>query len=183
VTPAGEAPHGGPRAGAAKAPLFVRALAFTVIVPGTLCAWLPWWLVRAAREHDWPGAHAELGALRWLGWLLIGAGGAGYLLCVVDFGRRGQGTPNPMDPPRRFVASGLYRHVRNPMYVCIGGLLLGEALAYEAPLLAALPAALWIAFHLFVVLYEEPVLARTFGDSYADYRRRVPRWIPRLRAG
>jgi len=80
-----------------------------------------------------------------------------------------------------FVARGPYRVVRNPMYVAVISAVLGEALAFGSDALVAYAGFLAIAFHLFVVLYEEPTLTARFGASYEDYRRRVPRWLPHLR--
>jgi len=160
-------------------PVLLRTLLFTVVVPGTVAGLCPWLL--ATR-----GAELPLGALAWpaspwhlLGCLPAATGAAGYLCCAWEFAARGRGTPAPWDAPRRFVASGPYRAVRNPMYVSVGLALLGEALLYRAPVVLALPAVLWPVFHAFVVLYEEPHLARTFGPEYAEYRRRVARWLPR----
>ncbi len=101
----------------------------------------------------------------------------------MEFALRGRGTPAPFDPPRRLVVTGLYRWVRNPMYVGMGVMLIGEALLIPqiAREMAALIAVLWIAVTLMVVKHEEPALRRTFGDDYAEYCRHVSRWIPRLR--
>ncbi len=162
-------------------PVLLRTLLFTAIVPGTVAGWLPWWFVHRAGDAGLAGAHVELGPLRHAGWLLAAAGACGYLRCALNFTFRGDGTPSPLDPPRKFVATGLYRHVRNPMYVAIGALLVGESLLYQSPLLLAWPAVLFPTFHLFVVLHEEPTLRARFGESYAAYRRAVPRWLPRWR--
>ncbi|MBM3985694.1 MAG: isoprenylcysteine carboxylmethyltransferase family protein [Planctomycetes bacterium] len=159
----------------ASMPLVLRAALFTLVAPVTVGGLLPWWLARGSMPEDWgPWRHA--------GWPLMAAGMAGYLWCARDFVVRGGGTPNPLDAPVRFVASGLYRHVRNPMYVAIGLVIAGQACLAEsrAPLLYAL--ALWPPFHGFVTLYEEPHLRRLFGAPYEEYLRRVPRWLPSLRA-
>ena len=108
-----------------------------------------------------------------LGWLVL-------LWCARDFAVRGRGTPNPADPPRALVVDGLYRFVRNPMYVAIVTSLLGQAAMYRSSSVVWYAAIVAAAFHLRVVLYEEPKLTELFGDSYADYRRRVPRWVPRV---
>ena len=102
--------------------------------------------------------------------------------CVWDFGWTGGGTPAPFDPPRKLVVRGLYRWVRNPMY--IGMSLVMVALIVMLPPirreLIVLLLALWVAVSLFVIFYEEPTLRRLFGDSYLEYCRHVRRWIPRL---
>jgi protein-S-isoprenylcysteine O-methyltransferase Ste14 len=115
-----------------------------------------------------------------VGLLLLLLGWSGLLYCVRDFIRRGRGTPAPYDAPRDLVTAGLYQVVRNPMYVSVILAVLGQAIWFWSA--AVLQYAAWIAlgFHLMVVLYEEPALARQFGDSYTAYRARVPRWIPRV---
>jgi len=100
-----------------------------------------------------------------------------------DFAWRGLGTPMPLDPPRRLVVSGLYRWVRNPMYVGMGFALVGEALLLPmiARQMLILTASLWAAVSIFIIVYEEPTLRRTFGDDYIEFCRNVRRWLPRLK--
>jgi len=155
-------------------PLWLRALIFTLVAPTSIGVLLPWWIASRGPPEDW-------GPVRHLGWLLVLGGTAGYLACVRDFVVRGRGTPFPLDAPVRFVASGLYRHVRNPMYVSIGCVVVGEAALWQSRLLLIYVLALWPLFHLFVTLYEEPHLCVLFGETYVEYLRRVPRWVPRLR--
>ena len=114
-----------------------------------------------------------------LGIALMVAGGVLALACVATFVIRGRGTPAPFDPPREFVASGPYARVRNPMY--IGGFLVLAGYALCAMSVAALVVAfaMLAAAHVFVILYEEPNLEQRFGESYREYRRTTPRWIPR----
>jgi protein-S-isoprenylcysteine O-methyltransferase Ste14 len=106
-------------------------------------------------------------------------GVAVVLWCEWDFATFGRGTPFPLDAPKQLVARGLYRFVRNPMYVGVLLAILGQALWFEsaATLWYAMVAALF--FHLFVVFYEEPTLRRKFGESYAQYAKAVPRWMPK----
>jgi len=118
--------------------------------------------------------------LRLLGWPLMGLGLGFYAWCAWDFATFGRGTPAPIDPPRVLVARGLYRTMRNPMYVGVCAVLLGEVLVSDSKPLLVFLIGTWICMYLFVLLYEEPALSRKFGMSYEDYRRRVPRWIPRL---
>jgi len=117
---------------------------------------------------------------RVLGIALLASGGALALACIMTFVTRGEGTPAPFDPPRKFVAVGPYKFVRNPMYIggCI--VLFGFGLYERSPAipLFALP---WLLFaHLFVILYEEPHLRATFGALYDAYCLSVRRWLPRL---
>ena len=164
--------------GGVAIPLWLRALSFLIIAPGTITILLPRYLNGGSLA---PGT-ASL-ALRAIALLLIAMGYAILLWCFRDFVRRGQGTPAPYDPPRKLVVAGLYRFTRNPMYVALAIVLLGEALwCWSSPLLiyAGIVA---LAFHLRVLIYEEPKLTELFGEDFAAYRARVPRWIPRLRAG
>lgn len=109
-------------------------------------------------------------------------GGAVMAKCVWDFAWIGRGTPAPFDPPRRLVITGLYRFVRNPMYVGMGLVLIGEILLWPqiARELVILLFVLWILVNGFIMLYEEPHLRDTFGDDYVEYCRFVRRWMPRL---
>jgi protein-S-isoprenylcysteine O-methyltransferase Ste14 len=115
-----------------------------------------------------------------VGAVLAALGIAVYLWTVFDFITRGRGTPNPYDAPRELVVSGLYRVVRNPMYVGVVSATAGVAAMFGSVVVLAYAAALLIAFHLRVIVYEEPTLARVFGASWESYRRRVPRWLPRV---
>ena len=112
---------------------------------------------------------------------VLATGIAIFLWCVFDFVTSGKGTPDPNRPPTELVVHGLFRLVRNPMYVGVVTTVTGEALLFLSPGLLALAAVVLVVFHLRVVIYEEPTLARTFGADWDDYRRRVPRWLPRLR--
>ncbi len=130
----------------------------------------------------WLGGPRAFADPRPAGWVVAAAGAAVMLACVWEFAWRGLGTPAPFDPPRRLVVSGLYRYVRNPMYVGLLLALAGEALLFPqiARGLLLEAAAFWAGATLFVLLFEEPVLRRTFGGEYDNYRARVRRWIPRL---
>jgi len=151
----------------------VKTAIFTVLVPGAVGVYVPYRLLARA-ERTW-----DLGAFRYLGLVPIVLGAAIYLWCAWDFSVTGRGTPAPIDPPKELVAHGLYRWVRNPMYVGVLSVVLGEALLYGAPVLLEFAAVGFAFFHLFVVLYEEPTLEAKFGEAYARYRRTVPRWLPR----
>jgi len=103
-----------------------------------------------------------------------------YSWCAWDFTFAGRGTPNPADPPQELVVRGLYKFTRNPMYVGIILVLLGETTLFASPTLLLYTAAIFAVFHLWVIYYEEPALRRKFGQAYERYCRRVSRWIPRL---
>jgi protein-S-isoprenylcysteine O-methyltransferase Ste14 len=158
----------------ARLPVWLRMLLFTLAFPGTVLVYAPWVLQRFVA-----GPAADLGVLHGAGWLLVGLGVLGYLLCAARFGREGHGTPAPWDAPRSLVAGGLYRQVRNPMYAALMVALAGEALAFGSAALAVYGGLVFVGFHLRVVAYEEPVLRAQFGASFDAYCARVPRWLPR----
>lgn len=127
---------------------------------------------------------ASLAADRWrfegspLGWLLLTCGIGVTLRCVREFYVIGKGTLAPWDPPKRLVVIGLYRLTRNPMYVGVLSVVAGWALLTGSPILGIYAALLALAFHLRVVHYEEPILASSFPNEWALYRKTVNRWIP-----
>lgn len=122
--------------------------------------------------------HSPYGA--WLTFSLpvLGVGVSALLWCVRDFYVSGRGTLAPWDPPKRLVVVGLYRFVRNPMYVAVLMILVGWSLLYRSWLLLAYAIVVATVFHLRVVLYEEPWLKRQFGTEWDHYAARVPRWLP-----
>ncbi|MFI5396619.1 MAG: methyltransferase family protein [Candidatus Binatia bacterium] len=158
--------------------LFLRILIFTVLVPGTVTVAVPYVL----QHSDLAFQLAVPGTLRLVGVLSVGLGVAIYLWCAWNFGAAGKGTPAPYDPPRLLVTRGLYRWVRNPIYVGIVLIILGEGLVFDAGILLLYSALLLLLFHLRVVVYEEPHLQAKFGANYDDYCKAVPRWLPSTRA-
>jgi protein-S-isoprenylcysteine O-methyltransferase Ste14 len=153
----------------------VKTLIFTIVVPGTVTLVVPRWIVASRREADLPPA------ARFVGMPVLALGAAIYLWCAWDFATAGRGTPAPIDPPKELVVRGLYRYVRNPMYLGITSILLGEALFLRARVLLEYAAVVVGLFFLFVLFYEEPALREKFGESYEQYSREVPRWMPRFR--
>jgi protein-S-isoprenylcysteine O-methyltransferase Ste14 len=154
----------------------LRTLIFTVFVPGGLTVAVPYFLITGGVASVYPRG---LG-LRLLGIALIALGASFYLACAWDFTYVGRGTPAIWDPPKSFVSRGLYRYVRNPMYLGIVMVLAGEAVFFGSSLLAILTIVVALSFHLFVLFYEEPHLRKTFGNSYEVYCSRVRRWVPRI---
>jgi protein-S-isoprenylcysteine O-methyltransferase Ste14 len=157
--------------------LWLRSAFFALVLPGTVLIWVPLWL------STFTGGTLEIGALQWVGVPLLIVGAAGLLWCIWDFARAGKGTLAPVDPPKFVVHSGLYRVVRNPMYVSVLTALVGEVFVFRSLRLAAWAAVFAITVHLFVVAYEEPTLRRQFGTGYETYCRDVPRWKPRISSG
>jgi protein-S-isoprenylcysteine O-methyltransferase Ste14 len=157
--------------------LIARVALFTVFVPCTLALWGP---IAIVTSRDFPprgGLAAVAGVGLWL------AGFGLYLSCARHFAVAGRGTPLPLAPPERLVVVGIYRHVRNPMYLGVLTAIAGWAVFFAGD--NTLPLCVFwtaVVFHLMVVLYEEPALRRQFGESYEQYRRAVPRWIPRRTA-
>jgi protein-S-isoprenylcysteine O-methyltransferase Ste14 len=100
--------------------------------------------------------------------------------CFARFALIGRGVPAPVAPTQALVVSGLYRHCRNPMYVSVVAAIVGQALILGSSALLLYAGVVWVIFHLFVLVYEEPTLARQF-HNYRDYKAHVPRWLPRLR--
>jgi protein-S-isoprenylcysteine O-methyltransferase Ste14 len=151
--------------------LVFKNLLFTLIVPGTVAVYGPLLLSR--------GRHPASGPMLAAAAVALVTGTAIYVWCVWDFATFGRGTPAPIDAPRKLVIRGLYRYTRNPMYVGVLTLILGWALLYSASNLLAYALVVGFGFHLFVVLYEEPRLARDFGGEYDAYRAEVGRWLPK----
>ena len=153
--------------------LWARATLAAALMPGMVAGVMPAWLV-----HRFPGPTLPLGALHWLG-IPVALTGLGVLLVtIVAFATRGHGTLAPWDAPTTLVHGGLYRHTRNPMYLGVLGLLLGQALWWASGGVLLYAGAVAVAFQVRVITYEEPALAGQFGEAYAAYRARVPRWLP-----
>jgi protein-S-isoprenylcysteine O-methyltransferase Ste14 len=149
---------------------------FLVLAPGTFDVLVPWWISRWRVHAPFPG----FPALRVLGVLLVAAGIPVVLESFARFALQGVGTPAPVFPTRHLVVKGFYRYVRNPMYVAVISIVLGQALFFGNVYLLAYGLFAWLATHLFVLFYEEPTLRKSFAAEYETYRARVPRWIPRL---
>ena len=150
---------------------------FLVVAPGIVAGYVPWRICR------WHVGASLLGisSFRVLGVLLIAAGLLVLLDSFARFALQGLGTPAPIFPTRHLVVSGLFRYVRNPMYVAVLSLIFGQALLFGSIGVLEYGIAVWVAFYLFVVIYEEPTLRRSYRREYEEFCVNVPRWIPRLR--
>jgi protein-S-isoprenylcysteine O-methyltransferase Ste14 len=148
--------------------LFARALLAFLALPGTVAFVVPLLLVVPRGRQP---VHLVAGMVP------LAAGSAILLWTVREFYVAGRGTLAPWEPPRRLVVSGPYRASRNPMYVGVALILCGWALLYESRWLALYATGIAVAFHLRVVLHEEPYLARTHREAWTRYVARVPRWV------
>ena len=142
-------------------------------MPATVVIYVP---AQLARSPGPPVVAVAGGLVMAAGLYLVG-------WCFFDFAARGRGTPAPWDPPQHLVTNGPYRHVRNPIYVGVLFILLGEAVLFGSLALLTWAAVTAVGFHLVVVLYEEPGLRDRFGSDYERYLADVPRWLPRLGKG
>jgi protein-S-isoprenylcysteine O-methyltransferase Ste14 len=151
------------------------SIVFLAVAPGVVAGLIPYWLT--------DGWESTGPALVWklLGAVLIAAGGAALLEAFGRFVVEGIGTPAPVAPTRHLVVGGLYRYVRNPMYVAVAATIIGQAALLGRPALLLYAALFMAVVGAFVYGYEQPVLTERFGDDYERYRRNVPAWRPRLR--
>lgn len=158
--------------------LAVRSLLWTILLPGFFAGYVPW------RYFGLGQVRLEaLNPLSLLGLVCIGLGVVLLAACIVEFARSGRGTLSPIDPPRQLVVRGLYRYVRNPMYLSVTTIVLGEALLTHSFALALYWAIWFVCVNLFVIGYEEPTLRRLFGSPYDEYTAHVGRWVPRSPSG
>ena len=155
----------------------VGSAVFFVVGPGVFAGLIPWLLTGWRVQEPVP----YLAPVRVLGAVLLAAGLIVMVQAFTRFVVEGFGTPVPVAAPSRLVVGGLYRHVRNPMYVAGLAIIVGQALALGQPILLAYAVAVWLVLASFVHWYEEPTLSRRFGAQYEAYRRAVPAWWPRLR--
>ena len=153
------------------------SLLFLLAAPGTVAGFVPWYITRWGVQAPF----LSLSLLRFAGALLIVVGILALLDSFARFALQGLGTPAPVSPPRRFVVSGLYRYVRNPMYLAVASVIIGQAMFFASPQLLGYGVIFTVVVHSFVVAYEEPKLRATFGAEYGALCAHVPRWLPRIR--
>lgn len=161
-----------------KATSVLGSALFFVVAPLVLAGVIPW----SVTQWEFRPALLDVDLTRIVGGILVVAGVPGLVDSFARFALEGLGTPAPIAPTQRLVVTGLYRHVRNPIYIAVVAVILGQALLFGDWRLVWYGALLWLGFHLFVVVYEEPTLKESFGAEYEAFRTNVPRWIPRLTA-
>ena len=145
-----------------------------MFVPGTVAILIPGWLLGGFFL-------SSNSPLTWLGAAIFASGAAIYFRCAWEFAVRGLGTPAPIAPTKYLVTTALHRYVRNPMYLGVALAIVGEGVGLRSFHVVEYAAVMLVIAHIFVLFYEEPTLHRQFGAYYDRYRRRVPRWVPRLR--
>lgn len=155
--------------------LTLRSLLWTILLPGVIAGYVPWRFFGLGQIEVDLLSPAHLAGI-----VCISAGAVLLGACIVEFARSGRGTLSPVDPPRRLVVRGLYRYVRNPMYLSVTTIVLGESVLARSQALAVYWAVWFLAANLFVIGFEEPTLRQRFTADYDVYTRQVRRWIPTL---
>lgn len=155
--------------------LVFRSIVFTFLLPAVMVGWVPLRFFESRPVWD----EGRLTAHEWFAILIALVGFAAYVDCAWRFTRKGRGTVAPWDGPRKLVRRGLYRWVRNPMYISLGLVLLAQVIFLESWRIGIYLICMTCVAQIVVVLHEEPEMSFRFGAMYEDYKRAVPRWLPR----
>lgn len=155
-------------------PLWIRALLMTLLMPGIVAGIIPYRIA-----HGSIALPLSLGLATWLGWPALLAGSVMLLRTILDFFQIGEGTLAPWDAPTVLVHQRLYRWTRNPMYLGVLAVILGQGILGQSGGVLLYFVGIAVLFQLRVIFFEEPALLRQFGASYSAYLASVPRWIPR----
>jgi len=142
---------------------------FSIIAPGTVSVYIPLGFFAYGQ--------IDISSMTIMGIIVLSVGAMIYVACLWNFAIVGQGTPAPVDPPKKLVVVGLYRYTRNPMYIGVLSILFGWTFIFPSIGLVTYTVAVGTCFHLLVVFYEEPHLHRMFGRPYMEYCSRVNRWL------
>ncbi len=154
--------------------LLLRNLLFTILQPGLVAGLFPYLLLNLEDRVFFPNI--------WTAWQFIGiivmfCGFSIMIICILRFATEGKGTLSPIDPTKKLVIKGLYKYSRNPMYVGVISLLVGEAVFWQSFVLAGYAVVVFIGFNLFIIFHEEPRLKKDFGAEYEQYLQKVRRWL------
>jgi protein-S-isoprenylcysteine O-methyltransferase Ste14 len=160
-----------------KTILAIKNIIFAILVPGTVAVYVPYFIFRSSDALQWPG----ISLLSISGMIIGGIGIALLLHCIITFAVQGKGTPAPIDPPKSLVIYGAYRYTRNPMYLSVLIILLSWAIVFKSIPVFIYAGIVFVCFHFFVQLFEEPSLRKKFGKPYQDYYNSIPRWGISLR--
>ncbi|NNC71005.1 MAG: isoprenylcysteine carboxylmethyltransferase family protein [Flavobacteriaceae bacterium] len=154
--------------------LFIRNLIFTVLQPGLVAGLIPLWIsgyqLNTLFEDVWQVQQYIGASIFVIGFVIM-------IWCIINFAVKGRGTLSPIDPTKKLVLSGLYKFSRNPMYVGVMLLLIGEAIFLGSTMLWIYVVFVFILFNIFVIYIEEPRLKKDFGKEYISYTQNVRRWI------
>ncbi len=154
--------------------LFIRNLFFTILQPGIVAGLIPFWIAGVRVDNifneEWQLNHIIGTIIFMIGFLIM-------LWCIISFAVKGRGTLSPIDPTKKLVISGLYCFSRNPMYVGVILILIGEAVFFQSTKLLEYLLFVFVLFHVFVIYIEEPRLKKDFGEKYSLYCQKVKRWI------
>ncbi|MFN2440899.1 MAG: isoprenylcysteine carboxylmethyltransferase family protein [Chitinophagaceae bacterium] len=153
--------------------LFLRNLFFTILQPGLVAGLIPYWILGEKVKHI---AH-PLQFYHYTGAIIFIIGFAIMLRCIISFAVEGRGTLSPADPTKKLVITGLYKYSRNPMYVGVTMILIGEAIFFQSVNLWIYLIFVFIVFNIFILLHEEPRLRKDFGEEYKQYCQKVRRWV------
>ncbi|MFP8953214.1 methyltransferase family protein [Natrialbaceae archaeon A-arb3/5] len=160
--------------------VYAKTMLFTILVPGTVAVAIPRLL---ANWRPYPRLPISASGGRRAGNISLVAGTALYAHTAFQFGSEGEGTPSPTDEPDELVTGGIYTYTRNPMYIGILLIIIGQALRQRSLSVLWWAVGCWIGFHNRVIRFEEPHLAEEHGEAYEQYRERVPRWLPQISPG
>ncbi len=156
--------------------LFIRNLIFTILQPGIVAGLIPY-LILGDKVNDIFVQQLFSPELHNSGIIIFLIGLVIMLTCIINFAVKGKGTLSPADPTKKLVISGLYRFSRNPMYVGVTLILIGEAIFFQSVQLLIYSLLVFLAFNIFTILVEEPRLKKDFGEEYNRYCKKVSRWI------
>lgn len=156
--------------------VYVKTVLFTVLVPGLVAVAIPRFL---GNWRPYPRLPISTSVARIAGNLALLSGLVLYVRTAVQFGSEGEGTPSPTDEPAELVTGGIYSYTRNPMYIGVLLIIVGQALRKRSLSMLWWAAGCWIGFHNRVIRFEEPHLTEKYGEDYEQYLEQVPRWTPR----